>query len=64
MENEMKECPQCYKTKQRTDEEYKALVKAVEKAVKKRSKHMPSQREMSGDFPCGERHFEIRICPR
>lgn len=22
----MKECPQCYKTKQRTDEEYKALV--------------------------------------
>lgn len=22
----MKECPQCYKTKQRTDEEYKSLV--------------------------------------
>ena len=22
----MKECPQCYKTKQRTDEEYRALV--------------------------------------
>lgn len=26
VENEMKECPHCHKTKQRTDEEYKALI--------------------------------------
>ena len=30
------------------------------KALKKRSKRMSSQREMSGEA-CGGRHFEIRI---